>query len=140
MHQDSGPLVRASIPMIQAIRPFNVCKHLFPLCFLLFISEKFISEFPYWEDCHCMWHSNPSYSAKGYNLADAAGHNKNFMTIIKCGRLTASPLDSSRQIQSSDQDGAVAEEGPGFKGPEGKHLIVWILLTPLIPLFTQTFQ
>jgi len=140
MHQDSGPLVRASIPTIQAVRPFNICKHLFLLCFLLFILEKIISGFPYWEDCHHMWHSNPSYSAKGYNLADATGHNKKFMTIIKRGGSTASPLDSSRQVQSSDQDGAVAEEGPGFKGPKGKHLIVRILLTPLIPLSTQTFQ
>jgi len=80
------------------------------------------------------WHSNPSYSAKGYNPADATGHNKNFMTIIKCGGSTASPLDSSRQVQLSDQDGAVAEEGTGFKGPEGKHLIVQILLTPLVKI------
>ncbi|KIK14093.1 hypothetical protein PISMIDRAFT_17532 [Pisolithus microcarpus 441] len=77
------------------------------------LQEKVITEFPFWEQCNLMWHSNPSYNAKLFDAAPGTNQTSNFLSIIKnSGCITSSAGQQDESSEHHDNIPTPAED-PG---------------------------
>ncbi|KAI6094745.1 hypothetical protein F5141DRAFT_1069122 [Pisolithus sp. B1] len=91
------------------------------------LREKVIAEFPFWEQCDLMWHSNPSYDAKLFGAAPGINRTGDFLSIVNNSGCTAS--SSLQQDKSSEhynnipvtEDPGVDEFGTTFDDPNPPH-------------------
>ena len=115
MYHVSGPLVRGSTPTIRTIRACKVCAIYwsFPPFNAPFILEQIHADFPFWEECHRMWHKNPVYSAQPFNAAPGTNRFDDFLSIINCSGSAAASAQNSGQTQLNDQDDTVDSEHHG---------------------------
>ncbi|KIK19861.1 hypothetical protein PISMIDRAFT_13352 [Pisolithus microcarpus 441] len=63
------------------------------------LHEQILTEFPFWEECDQLWHGNPTYDARVFNVTPGANQMSNFLAIIKSGRTTAPPVCKNSQVQ-----------------------------------------
>ncbi|KAI6103434.1 hypothetical protein F5141DRAFT_1217069 [Pisolithus sp. B1] len=85
------------------------------LCSLsVFNLEKVLVEFPFWDECDQLWHSNPAYDARVFNVTPGTNQTGDFLSIIKHGGTTSVPLSSSSQAQGQDN---VMAEDPNYPCP-----------------------
>ncbi|KIK13095.1 hypothetical protein PISMIDRAFT_18234 [Pisolithus microcarpus 441] len=73
------------------------------------LHKQVLAEFPFWEECDQLWHGNPTYDARVFNVTPGANQTGDFLTIIKSGGTTAPPACDHTQ----DQDQGNVVEYPG---------------------------
>ncbi|KAI6008901.1 hypothetical protein F5J12DRAFT_782309 [Pisolithus orientalis] len=56
--------------------------------------EEVVTEFPFWEECNCMWHGNPAYDARLFNPAPGTNWMGNFLSIVNQGGTTVTVTPS----------------------------------------------
>ncbi|KAI6009597.1 hypothetical protein F5J12DRAFT_782105 [Pisolithus orientalis] len=69
--------------------------------YTVFILEEVVAEFPFWEECNCMWHGNPTYDARLFNPAPGTNWMGDFLPIVYQGgtTVTATPIVTDMQVQ-----------------------------------------
>ncbi|KAI6004783.1 hypothetical protein EDD15DRAFT_2359614 [Pisolithus albus] len=81
------------------------------------LHEQVLAEFPFWEECDQLWHSNPAYDARVFNATPGADRTGDFLTIIKSSGTTAPPACDRTQDQDQDQDDAFEQEEEEEEAP-----------------------
>ncbi|KAI6033244.1 hypothetical protein F5J12DRAFT_888167 [Pisolithus orientalis] len=56
--------------------------------------EEVVTEFPFWEECNCMWHGNPTYDARLFNPAPGTNWMGDFLSIVNQGGTTVTVTPS----------------------------------------------
>ncbi|KAI6124677.1 hypothetical protein EV401DRAFT_2068717 [Pisolithus croceorrhizus] len=94
------------------------------------LREKVITEFPFWQQCDLMWHGNPSYDTKLFDVAPGTNQTGNFLSIIK----------NSGCAGNSHQQDESSEHHDNIPAPEGGPGIDWFGGTLVLEIGSFTFE
>ncbi|KIK11478.1 hypothetical protein PISMIDRAFT_19487 [Pisolithus microcarpus 441] len=66
------------------------------------LHEKVLAEFPFWDECDQLWHSNPAYNARVFNATPGTNRTVDFLSVVKHGGTTSVPASGSSQVRGQD--------------------------------------